>query len=265
MKTKIEIKRTGQAIETQTFDDLGTAKTVAENLRQADNVESVFILRERSQPGIGKLEIRPIKDIKTGTTVFKSDGTAGLVLRTWRSVSTRIGTRIIWGDDGNEVSQDYQENKTFGVDAVDFAKMLAKWEIDQEAEAIAERMEDRASRISLAGSYLKDRKHNVELEALDIKRPGERVKRIEDLNSKLQETKKLRAWFQENQYMSGLSSVGSVCNAYSNFDDAIRRIETAIVNLEPVDEGKFKDWSKYIAEMADEVDKWTEKNYISKS
>ena len=264
MKTKIEIKRTGQAIETQSFDDLGTAETVANNLRQADNVESVFIIKHRSTP-LGKLEIRPIKDIKAGTTVFKSDGLSGVIVHTWRSVSDRIGTRIIWGVSEEETNQDYKENKTFGVDAVDYAKNLAKWETEQENELIAERIEDRASRISLAGSYLKDRQKNVQLEALDIKRPGQRVKRIEDLNAKLQETKKLRAWFHENQYMSGLSSVNSPCYVYTTFDDAIRRIEDAISHLEPVDEVKFKDWNQYIAEMADEVDKWTEKNYISKS
>jgi len=264
MKTKIEIKRTGQAIETQTFDDLGTAATVANNLRNADNVESVFIIKHRSTP-LGKLEIRPIKDIKAGTTVFKSDGLSGVVVRTWSTHNDRIGTRIIWGVSEEETNQDYKSNKTFGVDAVDFAESLAKWETEQENELIAEKMERRASRITLAASYLRDREKNVELEALDIKRPGERVKRIEDLNSKLQETKKLRAWFQENQYMSGLSSVNSVCNAYGHFDEAIRRIESAINALEPVDEGKFKDWGQYVAEMADEVDKWTEKNYISKS
>jgi hypothetical protein len=264
MKIKIEIKRTGQAIEIQEFNDLGTAKTVSENLRNADNVESVYILRERSQPGIGKLEIRPIKDIKSGTSVFKSDGTAGVVVHTWATFGDRIGTRIIWDGQG-EINQDYKSNKTFGVDAVDYAKNLATWEIEQENELIAERMEERASRIGLASSYFRDREKNVELEALDVKSPGLRLKRIEELNEKLQETKKLRAWFHENQYCQGLRSVKSALYVYSTFDDAIRRIEDGISALEPIDETKFNDWGKYIAEAADEVDKWTEKHYFKKS
>ena len=255
----------GEQKQVKEFTSESAATQFQTDLHQDENCESYGLVRERSQPGIGKLEIRPIKDIKAGTTVFKSDGTAGQVVRTWATHGERIGTRIIWENDEKETNQAFKENKTFGVDAVDFAENLAKWETQQKNEAIAEKMEARASRISLAASYLTDRRKNVDLEAFDIKRPGERQTRIDEFNEKLKVLEALRSYFMENEYLSGLVSVSSHCSAYRQLDEVIREVKRSVEAVQPIDEAKFKDWGKYVAEMSDEVDKWTENHYFKKS